>query len=528
MMRTPALILMFIFSFLISAQSQSTAKAVEKILKDVRMGMPLSDFKKLRPNAKGGDGSDFRVVMDEIIEANGIKDLTFYFDAEGKQPFYEVIIEFKTAVIRDEIAAKFFGKLNHPLKNDHWVVYNGDKGYRTVGWTYESRLIYCGQVPNSEWEADEMFEIGEKMKLCDFRFNKNDDFSTVDSDEIGKNPDEIGKGGEEVVKKEEEKKDEVKTGDYTCEDYARSITELFESGMKLSMPSDSLAIVFSSIKKMPTSLDFRDEFVLKSNKNGLKDITFLTSKKTGKALYEVMLAFENADSTMRLAEMMFGKANHPTLENHWVIGLGAFENEHRMVSLAWVYENKFMFATNLLNTELTDDESFKLPDDFIEKWNNDGMKPVNNDVNNAPTDEATTTLQMNNFIAAAVVDFEDFKGEPLADKTEEFLAKELFSGAEQTIIRKNAAGKWRLEARFTTQSTMDDAALVYDNQVKIFQNLEGLEYRIVKKSDFSSATSKTFIWDVQTLDDASTGVIMKLQLYKTSKGEFGIKLEIGK
>ncbi len=517
-MRTPALILMFIFSFLISAQSQNTAKAIEKILKDVRMGMPLSDFKKLRPNAKGGDGSDFRMVMDEIIEANGIKDLTFYFDAEGKQPFYEVIIEFKTVAIRDEIAAKYFGKLNHPLKNDHWVVYNGDKGYRTVGWTYESRLIYCGQVPNSEWEADEMFEIGEKMKPCDFRFNKNDDMSTQNTE-----------GGEEVVKKDDDvKNDEVKTGDYTCEDYAKGITELFESGMKLSMPSDSLSFIFPTIKRMPHDYDFRDEFVLKNKKNGLKEITFLTGKKTGKVLYEVILEFENADSTMSLAEMMFGKANHPSLENHWVIGLSPIENEHRMVSLAWVYENKFMFATNLLNTELTDDESFKLPDDFIEKWNNDGMKPVNNDVNNAPTDEATTTLQMNNFIAAAVVDFEDFKGEPLADKTEEFLAKELFSGAEQTIIRKNAAGKWRLEARFTTQSTMDDAALVYDNQVKIFQNLEGLEYRIVKKSDFSSATSKTFIWDVQTHDDASTGVIMKLQLFKTSKGEFGIKLEIGK
>lgn len=504
-MRTFFFLMIFLNTFNTYAQSLvNPTKAIESILKDVKMGLPLEEFKKSHPNAKINDDASFRVIAEEVINKNNIKDLTYYFDNEGDKPFYEVIIEFSTVAVRDEVAKKLFGKFNHPLKDDHWVINYGNAGYNTVGWTYETRLIYAGQLPHSEWAEDDMFIVSNDFKPCDFRINKEDVRNT--------------EGGEESDK----------TGAITCETYAKEIATLFESGLKMKIPADSISAFLPNIEVSNTSLDFRTEHVLKINRNGLKEVTFYTNKKPNNTeLYELVFEFENADSTQHLAELMFGEANHPSLDNHWVIGIGPLLEDVRPVSLAWVYNNKLVFGVNFPNCELADDESFNMPSEFIEKWDNSGMTPVNkgdDDTNNAET----VTTQINTIIASATQDFEDLKGQEVPEKNEEYIAAIAYSNSEQTIIRKNAAGKWRLEARFTNQSTMDDAALVYENELKTIQNLEGLEYRLVKKSDFSSANGKTYIWDVQTLDDVSTGVVLKLQLFKTSTGEFGIKFEVGK
>ena len=101
-------------------------------------------------------------------------------------------------------------------------------------------------------------------------------------------------------------------------------------------------------------------------------------------------------------------------------------------------------------------------------------------------------------------------------------------GQEQAIIRKNAAGNWRLEVRYPSYTTSEDVKTAFENTLTFYQTLEGLEYRLVKKSDLSTANGRTYIWDIQTLDDASTGIILKWQSYPTSNGQFGIKMELGK
>jgi hypothetical protein len=101
-------------------------------------------------------------------------------------------------------------------------------------------------------------------------------------------------------------------------------------------------------------------------------------------------------------------------------------------------------------------------------------------------------------------------------------------GQEQAIVRKNAAGNWRLEVRFAPYATSEEAKQVLENTVTFYQTLEGLEYRLVKKSDLSTANGRTYIWDIQTMDDQSTGIILKWQSYPASNGMFGLKMELGK
>lgn len=300
----------------------------------------------------------------------------------------------------------------------------------------------------------------------------------------------------------------------TCRDYAQEIVNLFSAGFHFALPSDSVKILFPKAVKKPNTSSFREEYALKVFENGLKEVTFICDKDDSKPLYEAIFEFEDADSTRRLAEIMFGKPNHPTLEDHWV-SKGDVEG---CISMIWLFDNKMLAAVNMAKTEFEGDENFVEP--------TGGMVDIDDD----KTDDAEhmNTLQMNQFIEAATTDFEDFKGEGLPNKKDEFDAAIPFSGAEQTLIRKNTAGKWRLEARFSTTSDMESAKTEFEKQLENIQNLEGLEYRLVKKSDLETAKGRTYIWDVQTLDDESLGVILKLQMYPASGQQFGLKLELGK
>jgi hypothetical protein len=154
-------------------------------------------------------------------------------------------------------------------------------------------------------------------------------------------------------------------------------------------------------------------------------------------------------------------------------------------------------------------------------------KPANNTDN--PSDNEATSLTVNKLIAAAINDFADNKTDLMPNKKEEYDASAFATlGQEQAVIRKNAAGKWRLELRFPTYESAEAAKEAVDDTVKFYQTLEGLEYRLVKKTDLTTANGRTYIWDIHNLDDAETGVILKWQTYPTSNGQFGVKMELGK
>jgi hypothetical protein len=514
--------MMILLPFFLAAQSVPTHKAVEKILQDVPMAMPLSDFLKRHTSATLDATSDTRV---EYIEkgTNGIKELTYYFGGEGKKPFYEVIIELDDETLRASVGKKLFGEFNHPTNENNWVVYKGDKDYLTVGWIYEAKIIYAGKVPNTGYFEDKMFDIKSSFKNIDTRISKKDNAQPIENEEVKP----------EGAKTDEAVEEEVLPN--TVNGYGKELSTLLESNFKLKMTADSLRYLFPSIKMDKNSPDFRNEYALPVNKNGLKQVDFYSVKKGDKGVYEVIFEFENADTLMRLAELMFPNITHPSLENHWILNVEPkLSNGLNIVSMAWVYENRMILAVNLPNSELEKDESFQLTDEFIANYlKGEGIEPTPNkpveETNNDATENEATSLAVNTLIAAAVKGFEDNKTELMPNKKEEYNAASFVTlGQEQAVIRKNAAGNWRLEVRFPSYATSDEAKTVFDNTITFYQNLEGLEYRLVKKSDLTTANGRTYIWDIQNLDDQSTGVILKWQTYPTSNGQFGIKMELGK
>lgn len=505
----------------IGQSSPPVYKVIEKTLDNVQIGMPLADFLKTHPTA---------TVSDEVgsYTENGvhkdIKKIIYYFGSNGKQPFYEVIVELATSEVQSKVTQHFFGTFNHPVVANHWVIYKGNKDFLTAGWTYENKFIYAGKVPDTRYFDGDFFDIDANFNDLDIRINKKSNAHFI---------------GNKIIKPESEEvkpqKEDVKpnNGFYTAEDYGKALETVFEANVKLKMGGDSLKIILPKVKLDKNSPDFRNEYLLQINESGLKEVSFYTTKKGNKPLYQVIFEFENADTVLHLAELMFPNNAHPVLDNHWVLGIGdKMENGNYLVSMARVYENRLIIAVNLPTSELEEEESFKLSDDFIaEYFKKEGIEPTPKPANNNdnPSDNEATSLTVNKLIAAAINDFADNKTDLMPNKKEEYDASAFATlGQEQAVIRKNAAGKWRLELRFPTYESADAAKEAVDDTVKFYQTLEGLEYRLVKKTDLTTTNGRTYIWDIHNLDDAETGVILKWQTYPTSNGQFGVKMELGK
>jgi hypothetical protein len=319
---------------------------------------------------------------------------------------------------------------------------------------------------------------------------------------------------------------------YTCLDYVMAIKVIPESGVDLKTPADSLIKWLPKVKKQPDVYGYKDEYVLKINEKGVKQITFECTKTGDKLIYELMIEFENADSTRKLAEMMLGEPNHPTLKNYWVGDV----TEDKVVSLLWTNKKKLVFASNLPTSEYENEPMFKLSDEFIKTFREKKYPQTEVTPEEKPeekpketSDNEATSQVINTLIAAANKDFEEYKIDLLPNKKEEYNAEAFVAmGQEQAVIRKNAAGNWRLEVRFPSFATVEEAKEAFENSLAFYQTLEGLEYRLVKKSDLTTANGRTYVWDVQTLDDEPLGVVLKWQLYPMSNGQFGMKMELGK
>lgn len=313
---------------------------------------------------------------------------------------------------------------------------------------------------------------------------------------------------------------------YSCDDYSQAIVDFFDSGIKIGTPYDSIPLLLPAAVAQRSGFDFKEEYVYTSGRNGLKEVTIVCDSDGDKPLYEVIFEFDNADSTRELAWLMFGDPNHPQLDDYWVLGV-AGENA---VSLAWTFNNKLVIACNLPGTEMEDSEDFILSDEYIAKFNGtESTGETTNTTNSDTDDNEATSLVVNNLILAAINDFDDYKTELMPYKAADYNAAAYVQlGQEQAVVRKNAAGNWRLEVRFAPYSTSEEARNVLDNTISFYQALEGLEYRLVEKSDLSTTNGRTIIWDIQTMDDVSTGIILKWQSYPAIHGKFGIKMELGK
>jgi hypothetical protein len=534
-MKKLTLIPMLCLSLFLTAQDiLPTHTIVENTLKELKAGMSLADFKEKKPSAEAIKDMDFRVTMLEKINQNGLKVIAYYFDNDGKKPFYETLIAFDNEAICKETAQKLFGAPNHPTKKEKniWVIYKGDDDITTTAWIYKERLILYSQVPKSEMENDEMFNLPDDFKNVDLRPNSEPKKPTKNEEKPVDNEEKPA----EEAENEDNGKDKLHTKFYTRWDYSQGLALMAKIPLKLKMSSDSIKTAYPEGDFQKKSTDTHTEFLLPVQKHGLKSIIFYADKDDNKALYETILEFENADTLDLLTTSAFGKSTHPTMDNHWVLDIDKdVVDGHRAVVLLWVYENRLMIACNLPETDIAENMEFNLSDKFIAEFlkAKNGDTPDKDGVNTdtlVVVNDAAVTKMLNSVITQAIDGFSAALGDAIPDKKDEYtpLTGCEYQGAKQSLIRKNAAGNWRYEARFEPHDDIDSAFTDFDAQLNSLKSLEGLEYRLVKKSEYNSSTGKTFVFDVQTQDDATTGVIIKLQVSKLSGGDFALKIEIGK
>jgi hypothetical protein len=126
-------------------------------VQDLYFGMPLDAFLQQKKHlSQTPQDMSFRIVLNEGSppKGGGLSNLVYYFDAEGDQPLYELILQYPDEVSRDAVAAKLLGSPNY--QDSEWR-YDSGEGYTLWAWTFNTKLVMVAILPGTEW-ADELAE----------------------------------------------------------------------------------------------------------------------------------------------------------------------------------------------------------------------------------------------------------------------------------------------------------------------------------------------------------------------------------
>ena len=130
-----------------------------KTLGRLSIGTTQADFLQQKPDLGQPDGAmGFRNEIVETIEQDGLQSVTYYFDNDGNQPLYELILEFSSPELRSAVIEKLFGPANHPEAPDHWILGVQDEVV-SLGWMFASKFVLAANLPGTEWYGDSMFRL---------------------------------------------------------------------------------------------------------------------------------------------------------------------------------------------------------------------------------------------------------------------------------------------------------------------------------------------------------------------------------
>ena len=119
---------------------------------DLHLGMSLRDALKARPGLQFVEQDyDFRKVYIEEIGRDGIKTAVYYFDDDGDQPLYEIMMIYPSAEERDAVAFKLMGEPN--FEDSEWM-HDSQEGFRIHAWTFKEKFIIVGKIEGTEWEEE--------------------------------------------------------------------------------------------------------------------------------------------------------------------------------------------------------------------------------------------------------------------------------------------------------------------------------------------------------------------------------------
>jgi hypothetical protein len=148
---TRVLSLCLFLPFISVSQKFNTKSAVPKSLNQYHFGMSLDDFTRKNKSATTAEGNiSFRIEYLDKQAGTGIRQVTYYFDAENNKPLYEMIIQFNDAQSLDAHCEKKLGKVNDG-KQWKWTT---KEGYTFKAWRFSNTLVLALGLPSTEWEKD--------------------------------------------------------------------------------------------------------------------------------------------------------------------------------------------------------------------------------------------------------------------------------------------------------------------------------------------------------------------------------------
>ncbi|MBN2461446.1 MAG: hypothetical protein JXB60_07545 [Candidatus Cloacimonetes bacterium] len=117
---------------------------------NIFLGMAMDNFIQIRENLVLQESFiDFRSVITENINRNGIIGVTYYFDNDNQKPLYEMIIEYDSVNTRDNATKKMLGKPD--LETGEWQFQSGE-GFDIIAWELDNKLVIAAKLPGTEWE----------------------------------------------------------------------------------------------------------------------------------------------------------------------------------------------------------------------------------------------------------------------------------------------------------------------------------------------------------------------------------------
>jgi hypothetical protein len=133
---------------LVSVKYPKIKRYLPAPLDNVHFNMPFGQFKEIFKDFAVDNTLSFRSEVVLGFDDPTLKTVTYYFDKEGIEPLYEVIIEYQSEQQRDQVAKKLFKSPNHP--EGQWR-YRTRDGLEIWAWTFQNKLIIASPLPGTEW-----------------------------------------------------------------------------------------------------------------------------------------------------------------------------------------------------------------------------------------------------------------------------------------------------------------------------------------------------------------------------------------
>lgn len=134
----------------VSMEGQDTTSILpENLRTKVYFNMPRTTFLQAFPAVEElSQRVSFRRVYRDKQTTAPLDYVVYYFDKDGHEPLYEVILAFTDTAARNEVAQQLLGPPNY--KSTEWYVAR-DSAFDYSAWTFQNKLVIIGRIEGTEW-----------------------------------------------------------------------------------------------------------------------------------------------------------------------------------------------------------------------------------------------------------------------------------------------------------------------------------------------------------------------------------------